>query len=112
MSRSGSKRPRRKKPRPASRRRAAFTARNWLRRECKAHLKPRRRCAPSPLAGEGWGGGSTTAVGVRGTPTPAPSPQGGGEQTELADEAPIKAAINNGEQARFYAFSFAASFCR
>src|SRR5712671_2480542 len=35
---------------------------------------------PSPLAGEGQGGGSTRAV-VRGaTPTPNPSPQGGGEQ--------------------------------
>ncbi len=36
--------------------------------------------SPSPLAGEGRGGGSTTAVGVRGTPFPDPSPQGGGER--------------------------------
>src|SRR3954447_9346731 len=43
-------------------------------------------CAPSPLVGEGWGGGSTRAV-FAATPTPAPSeraslvspPQGGGE---------------------------------
>ncbi|HVX76580.1 MAG TPA: ATP-dependent helicase HrpB [Bradyrhizobium sp.] len=34
---------------------------------------------PSPLAGEGRGGGSTTAVFARGTPTSNPSPQGGGE---------------------------------
>ncbi len=42
--------------------------------------------APSPLVGEGWGGGSggeskasTVARGLS-TPTPNPSPQGGGEQ--------------------------------
>jgi len=38
--------------------------------------------SPSPLAGEGWGGGFTTAVPVRGTPSPDPSPQGGGERRE------------------------------
>src|SRR5438067_4878347 len=39
---------------------------------------------PSPLAGEGQGGGSTRAV-VRGaTPTPDPSPQGGGESRSPA----------------------------
>ncbi len=37
--------------------------------------------SPSPLGGEGRGGGFTTAV--RGTPTPNPSPQGGGERGEL-----------------------------
>jgi ATP-dependent helicase HrpB len=36
--------------------------------------------SPSPLAGEGRGGGSTTAVSRGATPTPDPSPQGGGEQ--------------------------------
>jgi phosphomethylpyrimidine synthase len=35
---------------------------------------------PSPLAGEGQGGGSTRAVVLGATPTPNPSPQGGGEQ--------------------------------
>jgi ATP-dependent helicase HrpB len=45
--------------------------------------------APSPLAGEGRGGGPTTAVGVPGTPTPSArasspvaAPQGGGERKE------------------------------
>jgi ATP-dependent helicase HrpB len=33
--------------------------------------------APSPLAGEGRGGGSTSEVGAWGTPIPDPSPQGG-----------------------------------
>src|SRR5258706_1689538 len=36
--------------------------------------------SPSPLAGEGRGGGSTTAGRVRGSPFPDPSPQGGGER--------------------------------
>ena len=48
-----------------------------------------RRCrvlrpAPSPLEGEGWGGGSkfvARSIFNRLTPTPNPSPQGGGEQT-------------------------------
>src|SRR5579872_3198341 len=39
------------------------------------------KSSPSPLVGEGRGGGSTTAVGVFGTPTPGPFPQGGGEPT-------------------------------
>jgi ATP-dependent helicase HrpB len=38
--------------------------------------------APSPLAGEGRGGGPTTVVSTRGTPTPNPSPQRGGERRE------------------------------
>src|SRR5690348_15561798 len=43
---------------------------------------PRTGRAPSPLAGEGWGGGwcEDTNVVPRGTPTPDPSPQGGGER--------------------------------
>ncbi len=56
--------------------------------------RPRREIgpsAPSPLAGEGRGGGSTRAVGVLGTPTPnleselrSPrTPQGGGEPVHL-----------------------------
>ena len=39
--------------------------------------------APSPLAGERWGGGSefdAQSARKTGTPTPDPSPQGGGEQ--------------------------------
>ena len=46
---------------------------------------PRTLRAPSPLAGEGWGGGSfggALAVPLGSkilTPTPDPSPQGGGE---------------------------------
>jgi aerobic carbon-monoxide dehydrogenase large subunit len=39
---------------------------------------------PSPLVGEGWGGGSRdggTDVPQRPTPTPDPSPQGGGEES-------------------------------
>jgi ATP-dependent helicase HrpB len=52
--------------------------------------------APSPLAGEGRGGGSTTVVPARGTPTPAPSarasspvaaPQGGGERKESSRDS-------------------------
>jgi DNA ligase-1 len=54
-------------------------------------VSPRGRSAPSPLEGEGWGGGSN--VGARSTPnsrtpTTNPSPQGGGEQTERAANAP------------------------
>jgi ATP-dependent Lhr-like helicase len=35
--------------------------------------------APSPLVGEGWGGGWTSKETASTTPTPNPSPQGGGE---------------------------------
>ena len=44
-------------------------------------VEPHGWCAPSPLAGEGWGGGSIvgTPAYPRATPTPNPSPQGGGE---------------------------------
>src|SRR5947199_7363055 len=52
----------------------------------KCHLcAPRDRCAPSHLAGEGWGGGSQLSRELHQpstTPTPNPSPQGGGEYTE------------------------------
>jgi ATP-dependent helicase HrpB len=50
-----------------------------------ANLLPRGRSAPSPLVGEGWGGGSfgdAPKVLDRATPTPHPSPQGGGEWRE------------------------------
>src|SRR5262249_4389129 len=45
------------------------------------------RSTPSPLVGEGWGGGSLLLREARPptpTPTPNPSPQGGGEPTESA----------------------------
>src|SRR5712692_5249733 len=51
---------------------------------------PQTRSAPSPLAGEGWGGGwfgDARLVPYNATPTPNPSPQGGGELTELAATA-------------------------
>jgi hypothetical protein len=46
---------------------------------------PRARQTPSPLVGEGWGGGSKLDDGKHPitptpTPTPDPSPQGGGER--------------------------------
>src|SRR5215471_2529715 len=56
-------------------------------------LVPRTRSAPSPLVGEGWGGGSCDVSHVppprfhRATPTPNPSPQGGGEHTEFGARA-------------------------
>jgi ATP-dependent Lhr-like helicase len=44
---------------------------------------PHAQTAPSPLVGEGWGGGSLSFAAAtppnRMTPTPDPSPQGGGE---------------------------------
>jgi CO/xanthine dehydrogenase Mo-binding subunit/aerobic-type carbon monoxide dehydrogenase small subunit (CoxS/CutS family) len=46
--------------------------------ECKTeHLS-----VPSPLVGEGQGGGDGRTFEVRSPPTPNPSPQGGGESTE------------------------------
>ena len=48
-------------------------------------MEPHRRCAPSPLAGEGWGGGVPHDELRPGTPTPDPSPQGGGEKSVPAD---------------------------
>jgi len=51
---------------------------------------PRTRSAPSPLVGEGWGGGwrsDARALPRTTTPTPNPSPQGGGEHTEFAARA-------------------------
>jgi ATP-dependent helicase HrpB len=49
------------------------------------NVSPRNGSAPSPLVGEGWGGGSVigaTSIKDRTTPTPDPSPQGGGERRE------------------------------
>ena len=48
---------------------------------------PHTRCTPSPLVGEGWGGGwcgDAPTLPHTTTPTPNPSPQGGGERTECA----------------------------
>ena len=53
--------------------------------DCSVTSSPLARSAPSPLAGEGWGGGSlgeARAVPHSATPTPNPSPQGGGERRE------------------------------
>jgi ATP-dependent helicase HrpB len=54
--------------------------------------------SPSPLVGEGRGGGSTTAAGVFGTPAPSPSSQGGGQTTGvmLALAFPDRVARNRG----------------
>jgi peptide/nickel transport system ATP-binding protein len=58
-------------------------------------VQPQTRSAPSPLVGEGWGGGSSLSHEVyppTTTPTPNPSPQGGGEPTESAARTNGKAA--------------------
>ena len=44
---------------------------------------------PSPLVGEGPGGGSLSHSGARNTPTPSPSPQGGGEQSSARGQRPL-----------------------
>src|SRR5262249_40506425 len=65
-------------------------------------LGRRTRSAPSPLAGEGWGGGSCDVSHVppprihRATPTPNPSPQGGGEHTEFAAREDVDARAQRG----------------
>jgi ATP-dependent helicase HrpB len=41
------------------------------------------RSAPSPLEGEGWGGGSKSVL-TRGTPPADPAPRGGGETRDLS----------------------------
>ena len=52
------------------------------------HRPLRGLSVPSPLAGEGQGGGSTRGL-PEGTPTPNPSPQGGGEQKGAASRPPM-----------------------
>jgi itaconate CoA-transferase len=62
---------------------------------------PRTRSAPSPLAGEGWGGGwcgDARAWPHTTTPTPNPSPQGGGEHTEFVAPA---STTHEGQSAYF-----------
>src|SRR5262245_2761005 len=54
----------------------------------------RTRCAPSPLVGEGWGGGGAWVTTHASRPTPTPSPQGGGEQTEPASRMCASRAIS------------------
>jgi ATP-dependent helicase Lhr and Lhr-like helicase len=63
---------------------------------------PLGRSAPSPLVGEGWGGGSQAdALRDLTTPTPGPSPQGGGEQTEQAATARVtRKLISTGREIR------------
>jgi len=59
------------------------------------NLQPQARSAPSPLVGEGWGGGSSLLheqCPPTATPTPNPSPQGGGEPTGSAARTNGKAA--------------------
>jgi hypothetical protein len=43
-------------------------------------IAQRMRCAPSPLEGEGWGGGFIAITADHYTPTANPSPRGGGER--------------------------------
>jgi itaconate CoA-transferase len=62
---------------------------------------PRARSAPSPLVGEGWGGGwrgDAPILPHTTTPTPNPSPQGGGERTECGAQASI---TGDGQSAYF-----------
>src|SRR5262249_34899462 len=66
-----------------------ISPRRWVRARSLEGISERpARSAPSPLVGEGWGGGDAARYGWRHlrrnrtTPTPNPSPQGGGERTE------------------------------
>ena len=65
---------------------ARAMAKRWAQiAEREAETLRRDGSAPSPLVGEGWGGGSefgATHLQGRTTPTPNPSPQGGGERRE------------------------------
>ncbi|MGA9088354.1 MAG: phosphomethylpyrimidine synthase, partial [Bradyrhizobium sp.] len=55
-----------------------------------AHHRPLRGLSvPSPLVGEGKGGGSTRAVSAGATPLPNPPPQGGREQTSASGNPPM-----------------------
>jgi DNA ligase 1 len=50
----------------------------------EAHTAPQTRCAPSPLVGEGWGGGSAASSEPVAHPPPCPSPtRGEGTQAAL-----------------------------
>src|SRR5262249_49435778 len=59
-----------------------------VREVAHSRFAPRRALSPpSPLVGEGWGGGwcgGAPRLPHMRTPTPNPSPQGGGERTESA----------------------------
>src|SRR5215831_13148686 len=61
----------------------------------------RATAAPSPLVGEGWGGGSGycgKALPPLPTPTPDPSPQGGGEEVAALSMRVLAATRGEGEQ--------------
>ncbi len=62
----------------------ASSARDMARRwASQVAATERTFSSPSPLVGEGRGGGSTRAVSPGATPFPNPSPQGGGERKDL-----------------------------
>src|SRR5262249_10212120 len=54
------------------------------------------RSVPSPLVGEGQGGGESQASEVGSPPTPSPSPQGGGESGR--DSRPGESRLTKGNQ--------------
>jgi heme exporter protein A len=59
-------------------------------------LDPLARQAPSPLVGEGWGGGSACSE-FAATPTPDPSAQGGGETRDPSWEEEPKRPSGGGQ---------------
>src|SRR5262245_4841407 len=62
-------------------------------------LQPQTRSAPSPLVGEGWGGGSCGVAPTMPhstTPTPNPSPQGGGGHTESGARSHTESVAKSG----------------
>jgi pyruvate dehydrogenase E2 component (dihydrolipoamide acetyltransferase) len=70
-----------------------------------ASAAPRARtpASPSPLAGEGKGGGDRTTSAVGAPPTPIPSPLGGGGPVPQASRAPPQAAPAENGHARIFA---------
>src|SRR5947209_857152 len=58
------------------------------------HAERHGRSAPSPLVGEGWGGGLRGRETIVSThPTPNPSPQGGGEPKQPARLTPTLSEV-------------------
>jgi very-short-patch-repair endonuclease len=78
---------------------AASSAMERLRKKARRLVQPRRRVTerrsrqnksgivPSPLVGEGQGGGDRRTFAVGAPPTPNPSPQGGGESARHPSQA-------------------------